>query len=223
MHIIRCELRTTTGKLFKAKISFRLKASPTIEVETAENGSLLFDPLVTIGFVDKESEVAGHLEVHLDERPIAIVPVAQSDNNKQRPLSKLLQKENFTTPLGQGNHLIRLVAYAINGSETVRYMPFSVDMTPKLKIIRGENEQLKEIKAVFIESSEGFSGFLNIYYQQGVILSKRSREKQLLVTRAEIVSALEEHNQPVPTEATSFVISINSANGVVEWQEIIFR
>ncbi len=222
-HTLHCELRTPMGELLEQKISFILNTSPTIEVETTKDCSVFFDPIVGIGFIDQESEVAGHLDVHVDERPLAIVPITQADNNKKLLLSELLKKKLPIANLPQGKHLLRLMAQGINGSNTVQYIPFTVDTTPELEIIRDEDGELKEMKAFFIEPSEGFSGVLNIYYRQGVIFTKRSHEKQLSVTRADIISALKEHNHLVPAEPTSFVISINAANGVEEWQEVIFR
>lgn len=222
-HTIKCELRTTLGLIKEQEISFMLNTTPTIKVETPKDASVLFDPVVNISFIDKESEIPGHLNIHVDERPVAIVPITQEDNNKKFLLSELFEKNNPITTLRQGNHLLRLMAQGLNGSETVRYIPFSVDATPKLKIIQDENGQLKEVKAFFVQSSEGFSGVLNIHYQQSEIFAKRSQEKQISVTRADIISALKEHNHPIPTKPTSFVISINSANGVEEWQEVIFK
>ena len=223
MHTLHCELRTSTGTLLDQKISFILTTSPTIEVEMTKDGSGLFDPMVGLGFIDKESEVAGHLEVHVDERPLAIVPIAQTVNNKKFLLSELLKKKLPIASLPQGSHLLRLLAQGSNGSKTIRYLQFTVNATPELEVIRDEDGQLKEIKAFFVKSSEGFSGALNIYYRQSVILSKRSQEKQLSVNREDIISALKEHNYLVPDEQISFVISVNSANGVEEWQEVIFR
>ncbi len=221
-HTIHCELRTPMGKLLDQNITFILNTSPTIEVEMPKDGSGVFDPMVGIGFIDEKSEVAGHLEVHVDERPLAIVPITQADNNKKFLLSELLKKKLPITSLPQGNHLLRLLAQGINGSKTIQYIPFTVDTTPELEIIRDEDGQLREIKAFFAQPSEGFSGAVNIYYRQGVIFAKRSLEKQLFVTRADIISALKEHNHLVPDEPTSFVISVNSANGVEEWQEVTF-
>lgn len=222
-HTLLCELFLFSGEKLTNEISFQFDGSPLIEIDTTTSDVKVFDPLLTIYFMGEGEKTSGYLEVHIDERPVGLVQITKDINGMKKGLSELLKKKLDIYNLAQGTHLLRLSAKGINGLETVKYVSFEVNAKPSLEIKHDKQSRLKEIIAYFPATETGFNAALEIYYRQGVILSKSDKNNEISVTRQEIEESFKKHKHTIKSASVSLVVATHTANGAELWQQIEYK
>ncbi len=222
-HTLLCELRDRSGKLYTQSIPFKFDGSPSITTQAVTIKSGEVDLLMTLDFFGQENGVAGFLDIHLDERLITAMDVSPENTHKEVLLSELSDTPLALEPLAQGEHLIRLQATGKNGSSSVVYTSFSVNTPPSLKINRDSNELIKDLVVSFAQVPSGYTGSVNLFYRQGVILSIHSKDPVTTISRSNILEAFEKHNHTIPDQPVSMVLALRSANGLEKWQEVSFK
>ena len=219
-HAIRCELRAPSGEVHKDEIKFIFDGSPAISLaDPVVDKAGMLDPAVTINLL---GDGFGFVDVFIDERPFINAQIKQEHTGKEIPLSQITGKPVPTAALVPGIHLLALRAMGMNGNATVSYSSFTVDTTPELKIIQDKNNDFQEAVATFPKSPEGYSGFVDVFYDQNLILSKRDEGASIAIKRAEIVEGLKKNNYEHRDVADQLVFALRAANGSENWQKIDF-
>lgn len=223
-HSLRCELRGPSGEVYKNEIHFLFDGSPVITVtgNTVDKAGML-DPSVTTNFLGDNDGTAGFIDVFLDERPFINVPIKKEATGKKILLSQIIGKPIATASLVPGTHLLTLRATGLNGNAATSYTSFVVNLSPDLKIIRDKNDNFQEAIATFLPNKEGYSGSVEVLYEQNIILAKRDKGTTIAITRAEIVEALKKNKLQLRESSVTFVFSIRAANGSENWQQIDFK
>lgn len=223
-HTLRCEVRSISGEVFKHDIQFMFDGSPTISVtETAVDKSGMLDPAVTINFVGDNNGAAGFIDVFVDEHPFINVPIKKDATGKKMPLSQITGKPLPTAGLLPGTHLLLLRATGINGNTTVSYTSFKVNTAPELSIIKDKNGNFQKAVATFLKSSQGYSGSVEVFCDQNILLAKREEGTSISVKLEEIVEGLERINYQHTTTPVSIVFSLRAANSTENWQVVTIR
>ncbi|MBI5591691.1 MAG: hypothetical protein HY881_14550 [Deltaproteobacteria bacterium] len=223
-HSMRCELRAPSGEVFKSKINFIFDGSPAISVTEAVVDKFgILDPSVRIDFLGDDKGTSGFADIFLDERPYVSVPIKKEHAGKKIPLSQITGKPLSTATLVPGTHLLMLRMRGISGIATVSYSSFAVNTSPELKIIQDKNNIFQEVIATFIKPPEGYSGFVDVFYDQNVILSKQDKGTLISIKRAEIVEGLKKNNHGHLDASIPLVISLRAANGSENWLKIDFK
>ena len=221
-HVLGCELYYNMGTIYQAEAPFILSAAPSVEInrnQEREHGS---DPSMTFTFLGEGQEVVGYLEVAMDEHPVSMMQVTAQDNGNTRKLSEWMGSPLKTAALPQGIHLIKITARGLNGEETAKFVSFAVDYLPKLAATVDSEGNIEVITATFHQAEEGYSGVIDVFFQQGVILSRQSRESDLTVDKTDLVSAFTQHNVPLPLQPVPLVVCLRAANTSENWQVVSF-
>ncbi len=221
-HILRCEIYHGDGKYFKNEVAFLLNSAPSVIVEKEKEKTNSFNPVITLHYFDEGEEMAGHLEILVDERVVGTREIAAKENGKPFNLSQLLGNPLDVASLPPGEHLIAIRALSLNGSETMRYLPFEVETLPKLEVIT-KPDNMDGFKATFLQTGKGHSGSIDIFFRQGIILSRQSKTAEILITKAEVLNAFEQHKLPLPKEPFSLIVCLRSANNTENWQVVSFQ
>jgi hypothetical protein len=220
-HSIRCELRAPSGEVHKDEIKFTFDGSPTISIaDSVVDKAGMLDPAVTINLL---GDGPGFVDVFIDERPFINAQIKQEHTGKEIPLSQITGKPLSTAALAPGTHLLALRAMGVNGNATVSYSSFTVNTTPELKIILDKNNVFQEAVATFPKSPQGYSGFVDVYYDQNLILSKTDEGTSISIKRPELIDGLKRNNHELLDVAAHIVFSLRAANGSENWQKIDFK
>ena len=79
------------------------------------------------------------------------------------------------------------------------------------------------IKASFQQANNAYSGSLDVFYQQGVILSLQTKEPTLTLKKSDITQAFTQHKLLLPTQPVTLVVCLRSANNTENWQPLSFH
>lgn len=223
-HSLRCELRSPSGEVHKNEIQFMFDGSPVIIVtgNTVDKAGML-DPSVKIDFLGDNNGAAGFIDVFVDERPLINVPIKKENNGKKVTISQIIGKPIDTVSLVPGAHLLSLRAMGINGNATISYTSFTVNLSPELKIIRDKNDNFQEAVATFLPTNEGYSGSVEVFYEQNIILSKRGKGATISITQTEIVEGLKKNKLQHRDDSNAFIFSLRAANNTERWQVVTIR
>ncbi len=217
-HSLRCELRAPSGKAHTGEIDFIFDGAPAVSLgELAVNKSGELDGEVTVDFLGAAEGLSGFVDLLLDERPVATTKIKKEQASQKTTLAHLVGKAIATTHLATGTHLLTLKATAVNGNATTLRGSLVVQTTPELEIKQDKHGAFQEARAVFLKAPEGFSGSVEIFYDQGLVLSKRSEAATIPVTRDEIVQGLRKNKVKLdgPVEV---VVSLRAMNNTERWQ-----
>ncbi len=225
-HVLRCELRAPSGEIHKSEIRFVFDGSPALSVtDVAVDKTGILDASVILHILgDDGNGLAGFVHVFLDERPLMNVQIAKEHIGKKTLLSKIIGKPLSTASLVPGTHLLTLQVMGTNGNAAVNYSSFAVSATPELKIVRDKNGEFQEAMATFLKSPEGFSGSIEVFSDQGILLTKRDEGVAVSIKRTEIIEKLEKSSgRELLAGPLSLVFSLRSANGSETWQMVGFK
>lgn len=222
VHLLRCEVHHSYGKSFIADLKFNFKGSPTVSIEQEKPQGGIIDPEITLGFSGSDMDRVGILEVFIDEQLHRTSTVNADDNHTTKPLSKWIEQTINIAAFAQGEHLLSFRAQGVNGESTTLHSSFTVDNTPRLEVEEDDNGETV-YTATFTPAEDGYAGSVNIFYQQGVILSKQTQEATVKITRSEILQVLSQDKIPIPAEIISVVIGLRSANNAEKWQQLVLR
>jgi hypothetical protein len=220
-HVLRCELRAPHGELHKAEVKFSFSGSPVItmtEPTVDKNG--LLDAEVAIDLFGICNDLAGSVEMLIDQQSLGIVQVKTAQAGKKLPLSQLMGNPLTTGQQVSGVHLLTLRASALNGNSTVLHRSFKVTAIPSLEILRDKNGALREARAGFAKSPAGYSGAVEVFRGRDLLLTRREEGQVIVVTRAELDEALKKSPQLVDEGVTSLVFALRGANGMENWQVV---
>ncbi|MBM9536061.1 hypothetical protein [Desulfobulbus alkaliphilus] len=221
-HLLGCELQYSLGTIHQAEVAFLLRAAPSVEISRDQEGEKGFDPFVTLNFLGEGEETVGFFEVAMDEHPVGMVEVTAQDNGNTRKLSEWLGSPLKTATLPQGIHLVKITAHGLNGEETARFVSFAVDHLPEVNTTVDKEGNIEVIKASFHPAEEIYAGAMDIFYQQGVILSLQSREPTLTVHKKDLMNAFVRHNLALPQQPVSLVVCLRAANASENWHVVSF-
>lgn len=221
-HLLACELYYSLGTNYQAEVPFILNAAPSVEIDKNQEREHGSDPPVTFTFLDEGQEVVGYFEVAMDEHPVSMMQVTAQDNGTTRKLSEWMGGPLKTAVLPQGIHLLTITARGLNGEETTRFVSFAVDHLPKLAATVDNEGNIEVIKATFHQAEEAYSGVIDVFYQQGVILSRQTRESGLIVDKTDLVNAFAQHNVDLPQQPVPLVVCLRAANTSENWQVVSF-
>lgn len=223
-HVLRCELRSPSGESHKRQIDFSFDGSPVINLTDAsldKEGSL--DATVTMHFIGDTDDILGTADVLVDERAIATVPIHKQHVGKKVSLSKLAGKPISAPIMGPGAHLLAVRVRGINGVEAVSHCSFTLQTIPELKTILDKSAMFQEAVATFLKAPEGYSGAVDVFCDQDIVLSRQSQETSIAIKRAEIVEGLQKINRETLDVPIPLVFSLRAANGAENWQKIDFK
>ena len=221
-HLLGCELHYSMGTIYQSEVAFILNAAPSVVIGKNQDREQGFDPSVTFTFFDAVEEIVGFFEVAVGENPVGMMQVTAQDNGTTRKLSEWLGSPLKKAALPQGIHLIKITARGLNGEETVKFASFAIDHLPSLTTTVDNEGYIEVIKASFHQADEVYSGSIDIYYQQGVILSLQSSEPVLTVHKTDLTNAFVRHNLPLPQQPVSLVVSLRAANASENWRVVTF-
>lgn len=220
-HSLRCELRNQSGDIYKNEIQFMFDGSPAITMtDTVVDKAGMLDPSVKVDFLGDDNGAAGFIDVFLDERPLINAPIKTENTGKKIPLSQIIGKPISTVSLVPGTHLLTLKAMGINGNATASHTSFTVNSFPELKIIRDKKDGFQEAIATFLNTNDGYSGSVEVFFEQNLILSKRDRGATISITRDEIVEGLKKNKLQHRDTSVTFVFSLRAANNTENWQVV---
>jgi hypothetical protein len=221
-HLLGCELHYSMGTIYQSEVVFILDAAPSVVIGKNQDSEQGFDPSVTFTFFDEVEEIVGFFEVAVGENPVDMIQVSAQDNGNTRKLSEWLGSPLEKAALPQGIHLIKITARGLNGEETVKFVSFTVDHLPNLTTTVDKEGHIEVIKASFHQADEVYSGSIEIYYQQGVILSLQSSEPVLTVHKKDLSNAFVQHNLHLPQQPVSLVVCLRAANASENWRVVSF-
>jgi hypothetical protein len=223
-HKLHVEILSHPGGTQTKDISFTLDATPVVEIKSLEIEDGTFDPQVYFFLFGADKDHTGFLEVHVDERFVANVHLRKKDLNKTTKLSELIGKKVDVGGLSLGVHLLRIAAISANGSQGVQYQSFEINIQPAVSVNKTQEGRFGSLQVAFPKTSIGFFGGVEVYYQQGVILSRQAKKsRELTITRAEIEKAFTKYkhdNRPHPLD---LVFAIRSSNGFERWVKVDFQ
>lgn len=223
-HGITLMVRDFAGTVYSQKRVFYLNASPEVKAVSQEKDDDTIDPVLTFSFWGEQDSNIGMVDIHLDERPLRSFAIKKEQNQKEMRLSDFAGMKLFAADLVPGNHLLKITAQGVNGGSSVQVMPLTVKAQPPvISIKRKDNRTVESIDIQFPPSSTKIAGSFEIYSRQSVILSSNSTEAGTSVSRAELLAALEKHNQEIGQSPLPVIISARAANQVENWQEISFQ
>lgn len=223
-HVLLCEFRSPSGESHKRQIDFAFDGSPVISLMDAsldKEGSL--DASVTMHFIGDTDDILGTADVLVDERAVAIVPVHKQHVGKKVSLSELAGKPISAPIMGPGAHLLAVRVRGINGVEAVSYCSFTVQTTPELKTILTKSEIFQEVVATFLKVPQGYSGVVDVFCDQNIVLTRQSQETSISIKRAEVVEGLKKINRDPLDVPIPLVFSLRAANGAENWQKVDFK
>jgi hypothetical protein len=221
-HTLRCELHYAIGKTYQAELSFTFDAAPAVFLEKTDGKSNNVDPVLTLLFFNDGQENIGFLDVVVDERSLGVTQIAAQSNGEKKSLSQWMGKPVAIADLPQGKHLIKLTATSTSGTESVQYVPFHVETLPVLEVTKNKDGAMESIKASFQQANNAYSGSLDVFYQQGVILSLQTKEPALMIKKSDIAQAFTQHKLQLPTKPVTLVLCLRSANNTENWQPVVF-
>jgi hypothetical protein len=225
-HVLRCELRSPSGEIHKGEIRFIFDGSPVLNVtDVAVDKVGILDASVMLNILgDDGNGRAGFVQVSLDERLVMNVEVTNEHTGRTTPLSQITGKPISTTSLVPGTHLLTLRAVGINGNAGVSYNSFSVSSIPELQIVMNQTNEFQEAVATFHKVPQGYSGVVDVLYNQNLILSKQEKGASISIKRAEIIEGLKSiQHELLINDPTSLVFALHAANGSENWQKIDFK
>jgi hypothetical protein len=221
-YLLGCELHYSMGAVYQAEVPFILSAAPSVEIGEGNDREHGSDPPVTFTFLNEGQEIVGYFEVAIDAYPVSMMQVTAEDNGNTRNLSEWMGSPLETAALPQGIHLITITARGLNGEETTKFVSFAIDHLPKLAVTVNSEGNIEVIRATFHQAKEVYSGGIDIYFQQGVIFSRQTRESGLIVDKSDLVNAFTQHNLPQPQQPVPLVVCIRAANNSENWQMVSF-
>lgn len=222
-HTLHCELRYATGKTYQAELPFVFNSAPSVTIEKGEGKQSQHDPTVALNFFNEGQEIVGYLDVAVDERSVATVQIGAQANGGKKTLSQWMEKPLMTASLSQGNHLIKITATSLNGGKTVQFVPFEVETLPGFEVTQSKEGTFEVLTATFQQAADTYQGSLDLFYQQGVILSLQSRETAIFLKKADVISAFAQHKLPLPQQPVSLVVCLRSVNNTENWQVVSFQ
>ncbi|MCP3931020.1 MAG: hypothetical protein GY705_18205 [Bacteroidetes bacterium] len=221
-HIARLEVHHALGQQFTNEVRFIFNVSATISVGevNVENGQIATD--VSLDFFPTGQEVAGQITILIDNNLVATKPVMAIDNGSTKSLTKWLGKTINIGELLQGKHLLSILFQGGNGGESTIHKSFIVDTIPELKILgtpKGDT-----IVASFIPTGTTVNGFMDIFYNQHLVISKQIQDQSATVTRAEVVIALQKNEISVTdSQHIPLIVGLRSASNVENWQHVVLK
>jgi hypothetical protein len=89
-------------------------------------------------------------------------------------------------------------------------------------VTKNKDGAIESIKASFQQANNAYSGSLDVFYQQGVILSLQTKEPALMIKKSDIAQAFTQHKLQLPTKPVTLVLCLRSANNTENWQPVVF-
>jgi hypothetical protein len=219
-HILSIEVDTPDGHKLSKSISFELDTSPKIEANIAGIRDGFLDPELTVSFPVVVDDIIGRIEIFIDKQHYSTIEVTKENNNLTKLLSDMAGEPLCTSNLASGEHLLEVRGISQGGGETIIYEKFQIYNLPRLSTTSLE-DNLQSLEASFSHCGEGYAGRLDIFYKQGIILSKESLDSTIKINRNEITKAFIKHNLK-DMDTADLVIVLRAANGVETWRHIKF-
>jgi hypothetical protein len=223
-HAVTLTVRDFTGKLHTQKREFELNSAPTISTSFPDDNVGVFDPQITFSFLGEQDELAGMVEILLDQLPLKSVNISEAQNNNPISLSELIGSQIYNADLTPGQHLLTITAHGLNGSSSAHVLTVTGSlMLPEITVQHSSDGKLKSLNILFPSSSKKIVGSAEVHYNGSTILAVRSEQATLSISRADLMNALKKHNLKIGENPATMIISTSSANQVENWQEVSFK
>jgi hypothetical protein len=223
-HIAVLIVRDFEGKLHTQQIEFELNSSPIISATFLEDKAEVIDPQITLSFLGERDGFVGMVEIYLDEQPLKTVNISREQNKNPVSLSDLIGSQIYSADLTPGKHLLTIEAHGINGSSSVYVLSIAGSLLlPEIEVYHSADNKLERLEIYFPASSKKIVGSAEIHYNRSTILVVRTDKPILLISRGDLIDALEKHNLKIGDASATMIISTRSANQIENWQEVIFN
>jgi hypothetical protein len=223
-HAVTLTVRDFNGKLHTQKREFELNSAPTISATFQDDKVGVFDPQITFSFLGEQDELAGMVEIFLDQLPLKSVNISGAQNNNPISLSELIGSQIYNADLTPGQHLLIITAHGLNGSSSAHVLTVIGSlMLPEIMVQHSSDGKLESLNILFPSSSKKIVGSAEVHYNGSTILAVRSEQTTLSISRADLKNALKKHNLKIGEYPATMIISTSSANQVENWQEVSFK
>jgi hypothetical protein len=222
-HNLDLILWTPNGKKVKSKGTIKIDSSPIIAISKGKNDNPA-NPTFYLSFLGEHNGVIGFVDIKLDGRLLTTTKYEKKDNNRRKPLSEMLGSKIFLGDLQPGKHLIQLVATGVNGSNSAKSISIPGNVAPpSIKRNHTKETPFQSVEITFPESSKPY-GFIELRRGISTIWSKLADKQTVIISRDDVLGALEKHNAPFKDgEALTLLLHTSAANQVENWQELHFK